>query len=107
MINDNINNSYSKKEIHDLSISKQKSKRSVNNISALSTSKRSHSSKSKRLPKIAPPIDPKLYRVSITAANNPMKRSKPKKRKSNLLLIPKSVGVRKPSPIKEKDINIS
>ena len=105
MINDNINNSYSKKESHDLSISKQKSKRSVNNISALSTSKRSHSSKSKRLPKIAPPIDPKLYRVSITAANNPMKRSKPKKRKSNLLLIPKSVGVRKPSPIKEKDIN--
>lgn len=105
MINDNINYSYTKKESHDLSISKQKSKRSANNISVLSTTKRSHSSKSKRLPKIAPPIDPKLYRVSITAANNSTKHVKPKKRKSNLLLIPKSVGARKPSPVKEKENN--
>lgn len=84
MINENINNTFTKKDQHDLSVSKQKTRRSINN-SILSTTKRSHSqsSKSKRsLPKIAPPIDPKLYRVSITSStNNTIKKKKDEKKK--------------------------
>ena len=93
MINENINNTFTKKDQHDLSVSKQKTRRSINN-SILSTTKRSHSqsSKSKRsLPKIAPPIDPKLYRVSITfSTNNTIKKKKTKKRNRFLFKIPKS-----------------
>ena len=93
MINENINNTFTKKDQHDLSVSKQKTRRSINN-SILSTTKRSHSqsSKSKRsLPKIAPPIDPKLYRVSITSStNNTIKKKKTKKRNRFLFKIPKS-----------------
>lgn len=95
MINENINNTFTKKDQHDLSVSKQKTRRSINN-SILSTTKRSHSqsSKSKRaLPKIAPPIDPKLYRVSTTSStNNTIKKKKTKKRNRFLFKIPKSGG---------------